>query len=216
MRKLIYFLVFFLTVQLTVNAQKVRGGLRGGVIIADFSDAGSPKKSEAGPSFGIIWNVNTGKHFAFQPQLNFWVQKGYNQTETILNTTFTSTSLITNSCEAQLNYVYRTGGKKSNFFFGGGPSAALGINGKWKYTNASGASSKLDVKFGKTKTDDFKKIDFGVSGITGFYTGGGFLFTFSYNHGLSNLNPDKTGKTLQSSYFGISVGFLLPYEKMKK
>jgi hypothetical protein len=215
MRKLIYFLAFAMAIQLSANGQKVRGGLKGGVVIADYSDAGDPKKSEAGPAFGIIWNVTTGKYFAFQPQFNFWVQKGYNKTETILNSTITTTSLVVNSCEAQLNYVFRTGGKRANFFVGGGPSVALAINGKWTY-NSGGTSSELDVKFGKTGTDDFKKFDFGVTGIAGFYTGVGIMFSVSYNHGLTNLNPKETGGTIQSSYVGINLGFLLPFEQKKK
>ena len=214
MRKLIYFLTFFLALQLTVHAQKIRGGLKAGVAIAKYPGAGDDTHERAGPALGMLWDVNLNKYFSFQPTFNFWVQKGYNQTKTILNSTQNVTTLKANYVEAQMNFVFHTGGKKIKLFFGGGPSAALAINGKW--TKRSGTTvSKLDVNFGKKSTSDLKKTDAGVTGLLGFSYGGFSVFG-CYNHGISDLNPHTGEGAIQSSYIGINLAFLLPFEKMKK
>jgi hypothetical protein len=213
MRKLIYFLTFFLFLQFTVHAQKISGGIKVGVAIAKYPGSGDNSHERSGPALGAFWNVALGKYFGFQPTFNFWVQKGYNQTKTILNSTMTTTTLKINCFETQMNFVFHTTAKKINFFVGVGPSAALAINGKW--TRYSGSTkSILDVKFGTKPTDDIKKGDLGVTGLLGF-SWGGFLVSTCYNHGLTNLNPRSDEGAIQSTYIGINAAFLLPFEQSK-
>src|SRR5689334_23600004 len=130
MRKLIYLLTLILALQLTVHAQNVRGGLKAGVAIAKYDGVGDGTHERSGPALGMFWDIGLNKYFSFQPTLNFWVQKGYNQTKTILNSTFNATTLKVNCSEAQFNFVFHTPGKKMKLFIGGGSSVALGINGK--------------------------------------------------------------------------------------
>jgi hypothetical protein len=214
MRKLLYFLTFLLFFQLTVSAQKVRGGLRGGIAVSTYHGVGDRVRTRNGPVLGMLWNVSQGKHFSIQPAFNFWVQKGYNQTRTILNSTTTIVTLKNNSMDGQVNFVYNTAWKKGNFFIGAGPAAGLSINGKWTYRTET-TSNQLDVSYGKTSKDDFQKTEFGVNGTAGYYTSWGFLFSLNYYRGLTDLNPKSSGSVIQNSYFGINVGFLLPFEPKK-
>ena len=215
MRKLIYFLTFFVALQLTVHAQKARGGLKAGVAISKYPGAAETgMHTRSGPALGMLWNINLGKYFSFQPTFNFWVQKGFNQTSIILNSSTTTTVLKVNCFEAQPNFVFNTGGKKGKFFIGGGPSATLALNGKWTRRSGTGVS-KLDVQFGKKVTDDLRKVDFGVTGITGF-SYEGVIFSVCYNHGITDLNPHTNEGAIQSSYWGINLAFLLPFEQIKK
>jgi hypothetical protein len=214
MRKLIYLLTFFLVLQLTVHAQNVRGGLKAGVAIAKYDGIGDGVHERSGPALGMLWDIKLDKYFSFQPTFNFWIQKGYNQTRTILNSTLNATTLKVNYSEAQFNFVFHTPGKKMKLFVGAGPSAALAINGK--LTKRSGTSvSVLDVNFGKKSNSDLRKTDFGVTGLLGF-SYGGFVVLGCYNHGITDLNPHDNEKAIESSYIGISVAFLLPFTQNKK
>lgn len=214
MRKLMYLLTFFLAFQFTVHAQNVRAGLKAGVAIAKFSGIGDDIHERSGPALGMLWDITLNKYFTFQPTFNFWVQKGYNQTRTILNSTMTVANLKINYSEAQFNFVFHTPGKKMKLFIGGGPSAALAINGKLTKRTAT-TSSKLDVNFGKKETSDLKKTDFGVTGLLGV-SFGGFVVMGCYNHGITDLNPREGERAIESSYIGISVAFLVPFDQMKK
>lgn len=214
MRKLIYLLTFILALQLTVHAQNVRGGLKAGVAIAKYNGVGDGVHERSGPALGLFWDIGLNKYFTFQPTLNFWIQKGYNQTKSILNTTINATTLKVNYSEAQFNFVFHTPGKKIKLFVGGGPSAALAINGKITKRTAS-SKSQLDVNFGKKSTSDLKKTDFGVTGLLGI-SYGGFVVMSCYNHGITDLNPRENESVIQSSYIGISVAFLLPFTQTKK
>jgi hypothetical protein len=214
MRKLIYLLTFLLVLQLTVHAQNVRGGLKAGVAIAKYNGAGDGIHERSGPALGLFWDVNLNKYFSFQPTLNFWIQKGYNQTKVILNSTINATTLKVNYSEAQFNFVFHTPGKKMKLFVGGGPSAALALNGKITKRTASSVS-KLDVNFGKKSTSDLKKTDFGITGLLGV-SYGGFVVMGCYNHGITDLNPHDNENAIESSYIGISVAFLLPFTQTKK
>ena len=214
MRKLIYLLTLLLAIQLTVHAQNVRGGLKAGVAIAKYDGVGDGTHERSGPALGMFWDVNLNKYFSFQPVFNFWIQKGYNQTKTILNSTINATTLKVNYSEIQLNFVFHTPGKKMKLFFGGGPSAALALNGK--LTKRSGTTtSKLDVNFGKKSTSDLRKTDFGVTGLIGV-SYGGFVVSGCYNHGITDLNPRENENAIESSYIGINVAFLLPFDQTKK
>ena len=214
MRKLIYFLAFFIALQVTVHAQKVRGGIKAGVAMSKYTGVGESVHERSGPDLGVFWNMDLGKYFGFQPAFNFWVQKGFNQTQTILNSTTTTTTLKVNCFEAQLNFILHTPGQKFRLFIGGGPSASMAVNGKWTRRTAS-TTDKLDVKFGKAQTDDLKKGEFGVTGLAGI-SWGGLMVMACYNHGITDLNPKNGEDVIQSSYIGLSLGFLLPFQQMKK
>jgi len=208
MRKAIYILSVLIASQLTMNAQKSKigftGGVGGGAAITNFTYENSTHdpSSNTGLTAGILWEVPIRKSFIFQPAINY-VRKG-DQEETPTGTL----NLVLNCFETQFNFLYRTSGDNGHFFIGAGPSATLHINGKWKLEK-NGAEQESSVKLGKTKIDDLKKQDFGVTGLVGYQFSKVVSISASYNQGLTNLYPIYGNYVkIKSNYFAIKLGFM--------
>ena len=208
MRKAIYFLSVLIASQLTMNAQKSKigftGGIGGGAAITNFSYENSTHNpsSNTGLTAGILWDVPIRKSFSFQPAINY-IRKGDEESMPTGNLT-----LVLNCLETQYNFLYHTAGDNGHFFVGVGPSATLHINGKWKLEKA-GAKQESSVKLGKTKIDDLKKQDFGVTGLIGYQFSKVVSISASYNQGLTNLYPVYADYvTIRSNYFAIKLGFM--------
>ena len=198
-------------------AQKTRLGFTTGLSIANYkskvdgnNESGNAK---AGFTAGVFVDVPVGKHFSFQPALNF-VQKGAKENFTINNTTY-KYSLNINYIEMPLNFMYNSNSKSGNFFIGAGPSLALAAGGKYKYKDDANSISEK-IKFGSADDDFMKPLDLGANIVTGFTLNSGFMFSANYNAGLNNLFPNGSADgRLRSYYFGIKLGYLLKPGKKK-
>ncbi len=213
MKKAIYVLSVLIASQLTMNAQKSKvgftGGIGGGVAVTNFKyeNASNSPSSNMGLTAGVLWEVPIGKSFIFQPAINY-VRKGDEE-----STPTGMLNLVLNCFETQYNFLYRTSGDNGYFFVGAGPSATLHINGKWKLEKA-GAKQESSVKLGKTKIDDLKKQDFGVTGLIGYQFSKIVSISASYNQGLTNLYPVSADYvTIKSNYFAIKLGFMFKEKK---
>lgn len=208
--KKIFFSIIVL-ISLNSYAQHVRLGFTTGLTISNYkskvdgnNESGNAK---AGFAAGILADVPVGKHFSFQPGLNF-VQKGATDKQTYNGSTYKS-SVTVNSIEIPLNFLYNSNNRAGNVFIGAGPSFALAVGGKYKYKDDSNSFSDK-LKFGSGDEDFMKSLDVGVNFVTGFTLNNGIMFSVNYNAGLNNLFPNgSTDGTLKSHYFGIKLGYLL-------
>ncbi len=212
-------ILFGMMVLLTINtyAQNIQFGFTGGVSIANYKskvDGNSESgKAKGGLMIGVLADIPVGKHFSFQPAVNF-VQKGTKDEQTYAGIT-AKYSINVNCIEVPLNFLYNTRGKAGNFFVGAGPSFAVAFSGKGKFTDGTN-SETTNLKFGNTDDDNMKSFDLGANFMTGFSMKNGIMFSVNYNAGLNNLFPHGTDDgTLKSSYFGIKLGYLLNSGKRK-
>ncbi|MFZ9388896.1 MAG: porin family protein [Chitinophagaceae bacterium] len=205
-------------ISLIINAQQTRFGISAGAAISNYhaklegeTDNGN---SIAGITAGVLADIPFGKHFSFQPALN-WVQKGTKEEVTIMGITG-KTKLTGNHLEIPLNFLYNVSGNTGTFFIGAGPSLAFGLSGKWKYDDGTNSLTE-DVQFGDDPdNDDMKGVDFGANLLTGYRFPNGLFISANYNLGLSNLVPGGSEEgTLKSSYFGIRLGWLLNGKTVK-
>jgi len=206
--------ISFLLMHTMLSAQNARLGFSGGVTLANLYakvDGESDNlDSKIGGTFGVFVDVPVAEHLSFQPALNFVQKGGKDKTE---EGGFTEKVRINlNYIEVPLNLLYNSNGSKGNFFIGAGPSFAMGISGKLKYTFED-ESESAKVHFGNGEDDDFRGFDFGGNFITGFRTKGGFQFAVNYNYGFSNLFIEGGDGSLRNSYIGIRLGFLLNANK---
>lgn len=165
-------------------------------------------KSKAGITAGLFADVSLSSNLSFQPALNF-VQKGFKLEQDDVKAVVTY-----NYLELPLNILYRTQ-KDYGFFVGAGPSIAYGLSGKEKYSDSQN-SEDTKVKFG-SGDDEVKPLEFGVNALAGYKFGNGFLFSVSYNLGLSNIqngNSNETG-TVKNRYFALKIGYLFNNKKHK-
>lgn len=211
--------MIFLTGSLiTSQAQKPVVGFSGGVVFANYKAKlyGESVKgnSKTGINAGLFVDFPLNTHFSFQPALNF-VQKGTAEREIYLGIR-ERTSLRINSMEVTVNFLYNVSGNTGNFFIGGGPSLAFHLSGKRK-NNEGTQPYFTDLKFGNSKEDTLRRMDFGANFLTGYSFPNGLMLAVNYNLGLSNLFTDKNENSiLKSNYIAIKLGFLLNRMKNRK
>lgn len=216
MKKLL--LVAMVLISINTWAQKIRVGFTTGVAIANYKakvDGNNESaNARAGFTAGVVLDVPVGKHFSFQPAMNF-VQKGIKDKATYFGTTAKYT-LNVNSLEMPLNFLYNSRGNKMNFFIGAGPSFALALSGKMKYSDGTNSGDE-NIKFGNSDDDLMKNIDVGANIITGLSLNNGIMLSCNYTAGLNNLFPGENAdnSSLKSHYFGIKLGYMLNFGKRK-
>lgn len=211
MKQLIFLSLIFTAFHFTGNAQNTRFGFTAGATFANYNSKSSGQtdngNSKTGLTAGILIDIPAGKHFSFQPAVNF-VQKGSKDEQTINNVT-EKVKINVNSIEVPLNLLYNSNGETGNFFIGAGPSLAFSLSGKFKYEDNSNSLTQK-INFGNTDNDDMRGLDLGANFLTGYRFKGGLLFAVNYNAGLSNLVPNgSSDDRTRSHYFGIRLGYLL-------
>ena len=211
MKKLFFLAVIVIASHLTGHSQNIRFGFMAGIPFSNYisKEAGETNngKSKAGVTAGVLVDIPAGKHFSFQPAINF-VQKGTKDDQTVGGVT-EKIKINVNCIEVPLNFLYNAPGNTGNFFIGAGPSFAFALSGKIKYDDGTNSGSQ-DLKFGNGENDDMKGLDLGVNFLTGYRSQNGLLFSVNYNAGLSNLVPGGSANgTAKSHYFGIRLGYLL-------
>lgn len=215
MKKLLLITMVFISIN--TWAQKIRVGFTTGVAISNYKvKVGGDNETGntmAGFTAGILLDVPVGKHFSFQPAINF-VQKG-TKDETTFSGYKSTVKLNTNNLEMPLNFLYNSGGNKLNFFIGAGPSFSLGLSGKTKFSDGTNSASE-NIKFGSGDDDNMKPIDVGANFISGISFNNRLLFSLNYNAGLNNLIPHPENEaSAKSHYFGIKLGYMLNFGKRK-
>ncbi|KAA9039577.1 PorT family protein [Ginsengibacter hankyongi] len=209
-------LMILLTASLLSAQTKV--GIQAGASFANVTikAAGisiSPKL-KTGITAGLFLDVPLSENFGFQPALNF-VQKGYEIKDGTVKD-----HVNLNYIEVPLNFVYNAG-KSHGFFIGAGPSIALGLSGRDKYTDSDfpDDNSNDKVKFG-SDTDELKQMDLGANAMAGYKSAGGFIISANYNLGFTDIsngdqtNPDEQG-TIKNKYFSIRISFMFGGNKHK-
>ena len=212
MKRFIFFIALFATVK--THAQNNNIGFTGGATFSNYKakSGGNDNsgKTKAGFTVGAIANIGIGKNFIIQPGINF-VQKGSQDKQTFFGVTSKYT-LTTNHIEVPVNFLYTNSG----FFIGAGPSFSFGVSGKLKY-DFGGTKTNENVKFGNSENDDMTGFDIGANVLGGYRFKNGILIAANYNHGFRNLDnssgPDAG--TVNSRYFGIKLGYVLPGFKKK-
>lgn len=119
-----------------------------------------------------------------------------------------------NYLEMPLNVLYNLPVGPGKFFLGGGPYIGIGISGKasYKIIEAPGeTSTNQTTKGSKSVTygsgyDDLKTTDIGLGAKLGFALNKGWLISFNYEQGLTNLSNDPryNGKNKTLS---LSLGY---------
>src|SRR5438105_4354966 len=109
MKKLFILTVIIVASHSIINAQTKRFGFTAGSVFANYkSKLNDNLNSKTGLTAGILVDIPGGKHFSFQPAVNF-VQKGAKDQETSGGVT-SKGSLNVNCIEVPLNLLYNATG----------------------------------------------------------------------------------------------------------
>lgn len=207
MKKLIFTLLAA-GITLAASAQsKTTFGVKGGVnfakVYATADNSSETARSGGMTSFhvGIFADAPLGEGFSIQPGL-FYSGKGFSSNDGV-NTGKVKFSYI----QIPVNVIYNVPLNSGKFFFGAGPYAAYGISGKVQ-DQVSGRTVSVDVKFGNDLDSDFKRMDYGITGLVGFQFTNRLLLSANYDLGLSKIMPgDNLGYSLKNQVAGLSLGF---------
>jgi len=217
MKKITFVLIGLTITHLFSQAQNIRYGFTGGLVISNYTPKGDALTDKGKPrtsiTAGVVVEVPINKNFTFQPAVNF-VQKGTIHEEKFVGHT-EKTTVGVNYIEIPMNILFNGSDNKANFFIGAGPSLAVAISGKLKFDDGTNTSSE-NLKFGTGDDDVMRGFDLGANFLIGGYISNGLIVSVNYNMGVSNLIQNFNNKnSLKSSYFGIKLGYLLN-KKVKK
>jgi hypothetical protein len=198
-----------------LSSAQVKFGVQGGFTFSrpemSNTDLDLKVTHKLGPMFGAMVGVNLGESdFSLLQEFNY-VFKGAK----IEGTDWSTGSPIgfsgkqtTRYIEMPLNVLYYFSVGNGHFFFGGGPYAAVGLNGQnsitYQMANAPEVE-EVDISFG-SGPDQFKKWDFGAQALIGYKLGYGSYVKAYYSHGLSNLG-NISDVSYYNRYFGLSFGY---------
>ncbi|PSL30914.1 outer membrane beta-barrel protein [Chitinophaga ginsengisoli] len=172
---------------------------------------------------GLVADHHLWKKFYLQPQLllnNKGEKEHYTDLRPVDYTNKTSTRLL--SLELQANFIFKQEWGKGKFFVGAGPYLGRGISGKCKYKGYNGVTGErfyfdgsYPVKYKrKVETPDptvlyQKPYDAGINFQAGYELKNGLFFNAVYSRGLNYQGYNTDGNRSKSTYWGVSVGYLL-------
>jgi len=228
MKKIICLLTIMTLGILSLQAQettrtsgKTSFGIRGGVNFQningkDMNDNKLDNDILSAFHAGITVDIPIATDFYFQTAL-LYSMKGAKSKNAFLGQPINSEVNIS-YIEIPLNLLYKPMLGNGHMLLGFGPYAALGVNGKVKYSGGN-SSVDRDIKFqNKVSLTDannvayIRPVDAGANLLIGYEFASKFSFQLNAQLGLLNINPeyqvavnDKTAA--RNTGFGLSVGY---------
>ena len=196
MKRIIIFIlsgfIFF-----TSNAQKTYFGIKGGLNVSSlhFGDNTS-LDSKIGFHVGGLAHIHASKTWAIQPEIFYSLEgaKG-----TLPNNNKLTYNLSYINVPVLLQYFFDNG-----FRLEGGPQMGFLLSAKTKTGNLT-----VDNK-------GFESTAFSIPLGIGYLTTEGLGFDARYVFGLSNINDNKNGPTIQSNVFQFGIFYQFGDTKMRR
>ncbi len=189
--------ILILSVLLLFNAkaQQAHIGIKGGVNISDLNyNDNTSTDNKVGLNFGVLAHIHASKTWAIEPELIYSLEgasyKLIPQGTTHVNLNYLNIPVL-------LQYMFENG-----FRLEGGPQLGFLLSAKTKSGNVT-----VDNKgFESTAVS----IPLGV----GYLTASGFGLDARYVFGLSNINDNKNGPTIESNVFQLGIFYQLSDTKI--
>jgi hypothetical protein len=181
--KKVSILILSLFLLLGANAQQVHFGIKGGVNISSlhFNDNTSAD-SKVGLHLGILAHIHASKTWAIQPELIYSLEgakQDVGNTKVTYNLNYLNVPIL-------LQYMFENG-----FRLEGGPQIGFLLNAKTK----AGDVTVTNTSFKTTAVS----IPLGI----GYLTSSGWGLDARYVFGLSNIDDNENGPTIQSNVFQL-------------
>ncbi len=169
----------------TAKSQDVHFGVKGGVNVSQlhFKDNTS-SDSKVGMHLGILAHIHTSsKTWAIQPELFYSMEGGKNigNPRVTYNLNYLNVPVL-------LQYMFENG-----FRLEGGPQIGFLLNAKTKAGNVT------------VTNNGFQSTAFSIPLGIGYLTSSGFGLDARYVFGLSNIDDNKNGPTIQSNVFQLGI-----------
>jgi hypothetical protein len=173
----------------TAKAQQVHFGIKGGVNISNLNyNDNTSTDSKVGLNFGVLAHIHASRTWAIQPELMYSLEGASAKIPdgTLkINLNYLNVPIL-------LQYMFHNG-----FRLEGGPQIGFLLNAKTK----SGDVTVDNNNFQKTSVS----IPLGV----GYLTSSGLGLDARYVFGLSNINANEGGPSIQSNVFQLGLFYQL-------
>ena len=220
MKKLFILGVGLLFAGLSVQAQNVKFGLKGGVNLAKLHTTGNSAAEAINDSTKYNVGFNLTGFADIGVTQNFYIQPGISlqnkgtKIEGVSGGTTGSVTANVMAIEIPVNLMYSIPtGTSGAFQISAGPYASFNISGKTKTkltTAGNTVTDEDDLSFGDSEDDNFSSTEFGTNfGLT-YRMSNGFQIGGNYGLGLSNWIPkaDRSGDNkVTSRVLGFTVGY---------
>ncbi|WP_297096464.1 porin family protein [uncultured Draconibacterium sp.] len=168
-----------------------------------------------GALYEYVLNKDKSQEIAVEGGLIF-ENKGYHKKPTDTQFSDNKTTLYFIDVPLYVKYLYRFR-SRNKLYVGAGPFVGMGLFGNADYTfQYPGAedvvSNNESLKFGNDPMeDDFKRLDYGVSGKVGFLFLNGFNMCVSYDYGMADIKPLENQES-KTRVLRLSLGYTLKFD----
>jgi hypothetical protein len=232
-KRLVYLFIissFSVTAFAQKESQKDAAWIKGGVNFANVSYNSDGEVDDANllTSFhvGIMGDISIAKVLSIQPGIIFTGKGSKIQSGSSNDLNYFKATVNPYYIEIPVNVAIKLPiSKESNFYFGAGPYAAIGVGGKRKIegkTLGVAYSSKESIEYSNDDPSTFnneegtglgvmRRFDFGLNATAGFQLEGGMI-ALNYGYGLSKLQSgSNSGEDNNNKHrvLSLSVGFKL-------
>lgn len=193
MKKAIFLLLALLAL-ITAKAQQVHLGIKGGVNISNLHfNNNTSTDSKVGVHFGLLAHIHASKTWALQPELLYSLEgaKAKGNNDVTFNLNYLNVPVL-------LQYMFNNG-----FRLEGGPQLGFLLNAKTKTNDVT------------VDNNSFESISISIPLGVGYLSSSGWGLDARYVFGLSNINENKNGPTIQSNVFQLGIFYQLSDSKMK-
>lgn len=195
--KKISILIASLFLLFNANAQKAHIGVKGGVNISSLHYSNNTTSdSKVGLNLGMLAHIHASTRWAVQPELLYSLE---GSSYKLIPEGTAHTNLNYLNIPVLLQYMFDNG-----FRLEGGPQLGFLLSAKTK----SGNVTVTSTSFQSTAVS----IPLGV----GYLASSGLGLDARYVFGLSNINANKNGPTIQSNVFQLGIFYQLSDTKMHK
>ncbi len=188
------FLLLALLALITAKAQQVHLGIKGGVNISNLHfNNNTSTDSKVGVHFGLLAHIHASKTWALQPELLYSLEgaKAKGNNDVTFNLNYLNVPVL-------LQYMFNNG-----FRLEGGPQLGFLLNAKTKTNDVT------------EDNNSFESISISIPLGVGYLSSSGWGLDARYVFGLSNINENKNGPTIQSNVFQLGIFYQLSDSKMK-
>lgn len=231
MKKIICTLSALGLIAITVSAQpviKIGPEIGGtfGTMSVKYDNETYETQYQPGIRVGAVLDFGFSNHFSLQPGVFYTTNNG---TESNFSKNYFEGGQVPASLKDRRRYhinyfqvpvyaLYKTGDDlSSRFFIGGGPYLNIAVGGTFQrdYTNTLNGQNIVmrrdyPIGIGNDRTDEIRRLDFGLQATTGFETKSGLYFRLFYGYGILNGAPGDfgLGNEYHQSRGGITIGYL--------
>ncbi|WP_163324023.1 porin family protein [Draconibacterium mangrovi] len=210
----LFFIALLLLCSASVMAQYPSVTFFGGANMATTDMKFGTGETDAEDSYKALYGMNIGalyeyvlnkdksQEFAVEGGLIF-ENKGFHRKPTGTQIIDNKTRLYFIDVPLYVKYLHRFR-SRNKLYFGAGPFVGMGLFGNADLSNDSGS-----LNFGNDPIeDDFKRLDYGVTGKVGFLFLNGLNMCVSYDYGFADIKPLENQEA-KTKVLRLSLGYTI-------